>query len=421
MKSVLFMIAILTAGALFFGAPSVYADTEQTVAGTPPVSQPLVREGTLAVDLAGALGLGTASDEIEAEGMLGVIGIAPRNGWIADYPVTPDIVGELESAVSEAADAGRLTMSKDEALKAFHDVLGRYELAVRPSAPDQTAEAETPYDKPDPTVINNYYYDYGPPVVTYYAPPPYFYSLYTWVPYPFWWWDFRFHGFFVLVDFHKHIFVHGHKAFVTNHFFYHKDRRFVRIDPVDRFHGKTFRGSGAVDTKGFVSSGKGSGSRFAVSGRDRAIPGGGNTFVGDRKTSGTPTRSISGPSGDRSRTFSSPSVTGRRDMPRSGGDRMFNAPSGNRRTSVVPSDSGRTFSPSGGNRSFVAPSGSGRTFGSPSIGSRSSVPSSGGGRSFSAPSGSGSSRIFSAPRATGGTFGSSGRGSRGSFGGGHRR
>src|SRR3974377_1091063 len=54
----------------------------------PPISPPLVREGAFAVDLAVALNLGQPSSEAEAESMLGEVGIAPRNGWIADYPLT---------------------------------------------------------------------------------------------------------------------------------------------------------------------------------------------------------------------------------------------------------------------------------------------------------------------------------------------
>ncbi|MBI5100452.1 MAG: hypothetical protein HZB33_01255, partial [Nitrospirae bacterium] len=61
----------------------------------PPVSAPLIREGAFALKLAEALGLGHPESEVEAESMLGAAGVAPRNGWIADYPVTPDIIGEL--------------------------------------------------------------------------------------------------------------------------------------------------------------------------------------------------------------------------------------------------------------------------------------------------------------------------------------
>jgi hypothetical protein len=73
----------------------VLAQSEQLRPGAPPVGQPVVSEGDFAVRLAFALAVVTTEDEVEAESRLGEIGIAPRNGWIADYPVTPDIVAEL--------------------------------------------------------------------------------------------------------------------------------------------------------------------------------------------------------------------------------------------------------------------------------------------------------------------------------------
>jgi hypothetical protein len=58
----------------------------------PPAAVPLVREGAFALNLA-ALSLDHPTSEVEAESILGTAGIAPSNGWIADYPVTPDIIG----------------------------------------------------------------------------------------------------------------------------------------------------------------------------------------------------------------------------------------------------------------------------------------------------------------------------------------
>src|SRR4030067_1646348 len=81
----------------------VYAQSDQMPSGAPPVAQTLIREGDFAVKLAEALKIGTAKNEVEAETMLGSSGISPKNGWIADYPVTPDIIGELQSAVAAGA------------------------------------------------------------------------------------------------------------------------------------------------------------------------------------------------------------------------------------------------------------------------------------------------------------------------------
>ena len=78
------------------------------------------------------MGVGNTDDEVEAETRLGEIGITPRNGWIADYPVTPDILGELQKSVSDAADARKLSMSRDEALKRLNDVSAQLGVGVSP-------------------------------------------------------------------------------------------------------------------------------------------------------------------------------------------------------------------------------------------------------------------------------------------------
>ncbi len=225
----------------------------QTTATNPPISQPLVREGDLAVDLAGALKLGTAMAETEAESALSAVGIVPRNGWIADYPVTPDIVGEIQASISDAADSGKIPVGKDAALAAFLDIINGYNMSV--SAAEGQEPGETSGDNyPEPAVMNNYYDTEGPPVVTYYAPPPDYAYLYTWVPYPFWWWDFWFPGFFVLVDFDRHEHGHGHHGHrdhgrdgghFSNHFRDPATGRMSRIDPTNRAQGGTFAEAGA--------------------------------------------------------------------------------------------------------------------------------------------------------------------------------
>ncbi|HYS42862.1 MAG TPA: hypothetical protein VEM32_02675, partial [Geobacteraceae bacterium] len=96
----LVMPAIVTAQT----APPAAPQAEKTKQAPPPVAPKLIREGDFAVKLQSALGLGTGEDEAEAESRLGEAGIVPRNGWIADYPVTPDIIGELNTSVSDAAD-----------------------------------------------------------------------------------------------------------------------------------------------------------------------------------------------------------------------------------------------------------------------------------------------------------------------------
>src|SRR5512139_1692299 len=115
------LVSVITVGFLVLPL-MVYAQPEQRATGVPPVSQPLVSEGNFAVELVTALGLGTPGDEVQAEDILTSAGIAPKNGWIADYPVTPNIIGELQDAVANAADSQKLPMGKDDALKAFQNL-----------------------------------------------------------------------------------------------------------------------------------------------------------------------------------------------------------------------------------------------------------------------------------------------------------
>jgi hypothetical protein len=101
-------------------------------ASPPPIAAPLVREGAFAVKLQVGLAVGMTDDEVEAENRLADVGISPRNGWIADYPVTPDIIGELQQAVSDAADSGKVSFSRDEALQRLNRTLSESGLSITP-------------------------------------------------------------------------------------------------------------------------------------------------------------------------------------------------------------------------------------------------------------------------------------------------
>jgi len=335
----------------------IHAQSVQAATKAPPIGQPLVREGDFAIKLVGALNLGTTSDAAEAESILGSVDITPRNGWIADYPVTPDILGEIQNAVADAADSDKIGMGRDEALKALQTANTDAGLQLRPYMSGETHEINPTDNFPNTTVINNYYYDQGPPIVTYYAPPPDYYYLYSWVPYPFWWFDFWFPGFFILNDFHRPFHFHGRMEFISNHFNDFGHHRVFRIDPVDRFRGRTFAGIGAPRTGRFISPGVRNGSS-SIFNRNRVSPPSG-------------VRSFRPPSGGR--TFRSPS--GGRSFTRPSGGRTFTAPSGGR-TFRAPSG-GRTFTAPSGGRSFTRPSG-GRTLSSPSGGRSSGAPSGGG-------------------------------------------
>ncbi len=342
----------------------VYPESDQMPTGAPPVSQPLVPEGDFALKLATALKLGTPTSEAQAEDMLTSVGIAPRNGWIADYPVTPDIIGELQSGVVAAADAQKLSMGKEEALNAFQDLTAEFGLAVLPGGSGKYAENQP---QPNPTVVNNYYYEEGPPVVTYYPPPWDYYYLYAWVPYPFWWGGFFFSGFFCLHDFHRVVFV-GHNRFVvTNHVFDHRIGRVSAIDPVKRISG--------------TSTG---------------------TFAGN----------------SRNRGFNAPEArkSAASIFERSGG----RVSSLNSKTATMGNNAGRNPSTIGRQNEMNFQRGQGKSFGAPNVTNERSfsAPS----RSFSAPSRGGS---FSCTNCHGGSssFGSGGGGSssRGFSGGGFSR
>jgi hypothetical protein len=200
--------------------------------------------------------MGTTEDEAEAIDMLSSVGITPRNGWIANYPVTPDIVGELENTILVAADGRKLPIGKDEALKAFQDLKAEFGLDVASESSDEYAQTRSGgyAESPDSTVINNYYYDVGPPVVSYYPPPWDYYYLYAWVPYPFWWHGFHFGGFFVLHDFHRVVIVKKRPCVVTNHVRHPVTKKVAVIDPAKRRSGDFLRdGSDRLQRRGFGS------------------------------------------------------------------------------------------------------------------------------------------------------------------------
>jgi len=153
------------------------AQSEQNKPGPPPIGQSLVREGSFAMKLAEALKTEPVKSEAEAESRLASMGIAPRNGWIADYPLTPDIIGEVRNAIGVALDSGKLAMNKDEALMAVQVLIdNQWRLAV---APDK--EQARQYGEYPPAVYEGYEGGYEPyyyPYYPYYYPYPYYYGGY---------------------------------------------------------------------------------------------------------------------------------------------------------------------------------------------------------------------------------------------------
>ena len=376
----------------------------------PPIAQTLTREGDFAIKLAEALKIGQAKSEAEAESMLASAGIAPKNGWIADYPMTPDIIGELENAVGEAADAKRLSMSKNEALKVLRTIAVEFELPIIAEIPEGYTESPpptTPQYTP-PSLIENYYYAEGPPVITYYPPPWDYYYMYAWVPTPFWCSGFYFPGFFILHDFHRVFHRHGHVGIISNHIRDNRTGRFYAIDPVRRRAGMISGGRDTPSVRGFNSSEARNGARLIFQrSRERVAPANvltPTTTRGLRNRSPSDLRSgrsterqvynrenrLSG-FNDRNGAYGRPpaieprmSRTPGETRSRGIGDMTFN------RRDNMNRQSGSNFQrpPTGQTRSFSPPSPGGERFSSPRGSERSFSPS---------PQGGTSNRTFSQP------------------------
>lgn len=252
MSKLLLTIMIMSGTVLLFvaGAWAV----EQTDPAMSPVTPPVAREGDFAVRLAETMRLGPVHDEIEAESLLASKGIAPRNGWIADYPVTPVVAGELREAVLAASASGALAMDGTSASRAF-DALA-LELGMAPDANTGGTYASAATDVAEPlppaTSVGEYpayydtYYADGPPIYTYYAPPYPYYGLYDWVPWPFFFTGIHFSGFFILHDFHRH--CNWNNGFVARGFWRgdRLGRRTVSNHHVDSVLGRTTRVRPAV-------------------------------------------------------------------------------------------------------------------------------------------------------------------------------
>jgi hypothetical protein len=204
----------------------------------PPIAQALVLEGPFAVELEAGLNLGTSRDESVAEQRLARVGIAPENGWRSDEPMTPEILGQVQDSIIRAVENGWLHMGKKEALDRFRTVASSFDLPVKPYA-GETGMGEYARTYSDQAYLDSYYAQEGPPVITYYTPPPGYYRMYTWVPYPFWWYNVLFSGYYILNG--PVIVGHGHHGF-RHH--YH-DHGF-------RHHG--FRGDRDKDRDDRVSS-----------------------------------------------------------------------------------------------------------------------------------------------------------------------
>ena len=208
--------------------------TATTAVASPPVAQMLVREGDFAIKLSAVLDLGTPDTEAVAEDLLVRAGVAPVNGWLSDYPMTPQILGQLQESISRAASEGNLPMTSEQGVQELYAVAAQFGLPIPagegPTSSEQAAPAEE-QQGPDQAAISGYYYDVGPPIVTYY-PPPYAYAyLYDWVPYPVWWFGVWFPGYYICHDFSTVIIYQTRTVIVSNHFVDRHRGVAVTVDP----------------------------------------------------------------------------------------------------------------------------------------------------------------------------------------------
>jgi len=128
-------------------APPPIPSTIQTVTNSPPVAQTLVPEGVFAMQLAEALKLGPVPDEAKAEELLSSLGIEPKNGWLAEYPVTPDVLGDVEKGISVASDQGKIKFTKDQVLKLVGDVKAKLGFDINPGPNPPAGLIERPGNK----------------------------------------------------------------------------------------------------------------------------------------------------------------------------------------------------------------------------------------------------------------------------------
>ncbi len=254
---------------------------------SPPVAQPLVREGDFAMKLALDLNLGNPSDEAAAEDLLSSAGIRPANGWISDYPITPEIIAQLNDSLMYAASEGTLPVSYEEAQQTVSDLVQELNLPIPAEGGTQTGR--TPATT---AAVSDYFAAYGPPVVTYYAPPVAYAYMYDWVPFPVFWFGIAFPGFFICHHFTTTVVVspffgshHHGRAIVTNRF----------VNPVT--HTAFFVDHhGFADHHGFRNTGPALGShRTFQSGTGRTFTMPGRTFGSMGRSPVFGSRTFSGP------------------------------------------------------------------------------------------------------------------------------
>ena len=201
------LIIVLMAGTFLLSATVVAQNEPVAYAEEQAIAPSLARQGDFALRLVQSLGLPTAEDEQGAIGALNALGIHAVDGWMADYPMTPQIVMELRDAVIATAAAGQLNMDVDAAMRAYAELVVEFGLPppldVAPGYVGGGAPATTYVPYCDGGALDYYYDSFGTPIYTYCRPPPAYLYLYSWVPCGFQWQGHAFTGFFILKHFDR--------------------------------------------------------------------------------------------------------------------------------------------------------------------------------------------------------------------------
>ncbi len=382
------------------------AETQQV----PPVAQTLVREGDFAIKLVATLGLGSTTDEALAEDALAKAGVAPANGWLSDYPMTPQIIGQIQDSIVKAATDGNLNMTAEQAQSGFNALISQMNLPA-PAGSEQAAGGPNALPgQPDQTEINNYYYDQGPPVITYYPPPPYYGYLYDWVPYPVFWFGFWFPGFYICHNFTTVVVVNHRPCIVSNHVIDPRTGRVAVVAPATRTRTGSVRSGTTLQTQSGRTFGNLADLRNGVS-PTRPNAGRTGTFASSTLRSG-------GFKSAEARRSAGVIYSRMSERMRLGAVTGGGSGAGGERPFIAPNVRGRSYQGPvrGGERRFIAPSGSGRSYRSPLVQQRTEAV-----RPFYAPRTSSMSGIrqFSGPTAPSRSFGGSvsrgGHSSTGSF------
>jgi hypothetical protein len=381
-------LAIVLAAGLFLYPFAGFAQDygPQTSQGqqVPPVAQALVREGDFAIRLAAELNLGNPANEAAAEDMLVQAGVSPLNGWISDYPMTPEIIGQVADSITAAAGEGKLSMNAGDATTVLYSLASQMNLP----APAGPGAVTAPEGQSDPTLVNSYYYDQGPPIISYYPPPADYVYLYDWVPYPVVWFGFWFRGFYICHNFTTSVIVRhgpfeGRRAIVSNRIIDPGRRTVTAVDPVVRTstgwvrpmtalrsgNGQLFR-TAADMRRGVTLSGVSPLRTETAVGGSVAGRGGFRTLEARKAAQAIYSRSVQGLRDQRGPERMMTRGSGMRSTAPGGAGRSFNAPSrGYGGRSMVPSSPSRSYNHAvmrdggGYGRSYAAPSAPQRSYG----------------------------------------------------------